>query len=78
LVAIIVTTDYSSSYRDALRAVLDAAGSEYGLDNMVQAIRESASSGPTAVLQRLTDELQSFVGGHPQHDDIPLIAISKT
>ncbi len=65
-------------YTDGVTEALDAAGSEYGLDNMVQAIRESASSGPTAVLQRLTDELQSFVGGHPQHDDITLIAISKT
>ena len=65
-------------YTDGVTEALDAAGSEYGLDNMVQAIRESASSGPAAVLQRLTDELQSFVGGHPQHDDITLIAISKT
>jgi len=65
-------------YTDGVTEALDAAGSEYGLDNVVQAIRESASEGPTAVLQRLTDELQSFVGGHPQHDDITLIAISKT
>jgi sigma-B regulation protein RsbU (phosphoserine phosphatase) len=65
-------------YTDGVTEALDAAGSEYGIDNMVQAIRESASNGPTAVLQRLTDELQSFVGGHPQHDDITLIAISKT
>jgi sigma-B regulation protein RsbU (phosphoserine phosphatase) len=65
-------------YTDGVTEALDAAGAEYGLENMVQAIRESASNGPTAVLQRLTDELQSFVGGHPQHDDITLIAISKT
>lgn len=65
-------------YTDGVSEALDSAGAEYGLDNVMQAIRESAHEGPAAVLQRLTDELQTFVGGHPQHDDITLIAISKT
>ena len=65
-------------YTDGVTEALDSGGAEYGLDNVMQAIRESASDGPAAVLQRLTDDLQTFVAGHPQHDDITLIAISKT
>ena len=28
-------------------------------------------------LRQITDDLKTFVGGHPQHDDITLIAIRK-
>ncbi len=65
-------------YTDGVSEALDPEGMELGLENVMLAIRESAPNGPGAVLQRLTDDLRTFAGTQPQHDDITLIAISKT
>ncbi len=64
-------------YTDGVTEALDASGTEFGMVNLIQGIRESAPAGPVAVLERLTDDLRTFVGDQPQHDDITLIAISK-
>jgi sigma-B regulation protein RsbU (phosphoserine phosphatase) len=47
------------------------------MDRTNHAILESAPDGAVAILQRLTEDLKTFVGAAPQHDDITLIVIRK-
>jgi phosphoserine phosphatase RsbU/P len=44
---------------------------------MIQSILAGAPDGAAAVITRLTDDLRTFVGKYPQHDDITMIVIRK-
>lgn len=65
-------------YTDGVTEMLDASGDEFGPERMVQSVRASASEGAQGVIARLTDDVRNFAGGHPQNDDITLIAVRKT
>jgi sigma-B regulation protein RsbU (phosphoserine phosphatase) len=65
-------------YTDGVTEALDAAGNEFGFERMNECVKASAAKGAPAVIARVIDELRSFVGSHPQNDDITLIAIRKT
>lgn len=81
-----VTNDFSLSldagdclvfYTDGVTEALDRAGEEFGLEAMKRAIQASAPEGAAAVVSRVSAEVRAFIGEHPQHDDITLIAIRK-
>ena len=81
-----VTSDFSLTlepddclvlYTDGVTEALNAAGDEFGMPNVIQAIRASAADGAAGVIAKLTDDLRAFVGSQPQHDDITLIVIRK-
>jgi sigma-B regulation protein RsbU (phosphoserine phosphatase) len=65
-------------YTDGVTEALNGQGHEFGLDAMIERIQASASGGAPAIVARLTEDLRSFIGTHPQNDDITLIAIRKT
>jgi sigma-B regulation protein RsbU (phosphoserine phosphatase) len=65
-------------YTDGVTEALDAAGEEFGVEAMKRAIQASAPEGAAAIVRRVAEEVRAFVGDHPQHDDITLIAIRKT
>ena len=82
-----ITSDFAISlerddclllYTDGVTEALDANGDEFGPERMIQCVRASAPNGAPAMIKNLIDELRSFVGAHPQNDDITLIAIRKT
>lgn len=64
-------------YTDGVTEALDRAGDEFGVEAMKRAIQASAPEGAAAVVRRVAEEVRAFVGDHPQHDDITLIAIRK-
>jgi sigma-B regulation protein RsbU (phosphoserine phosphatase) len=64
-------------YTDGATEALDEKGLEFGMAKLVQGLQASADSGAPAIIRRLTEDLKSFVGAYPQHDDITLIAIRK-
>ena len=64
-------------YTDGVTEALDSAGAEFGLENVIRSVVSSAGDGAAGVLARLTEDLRSFVGQTPQHDDITLIVIRK-
>lgn len=64
-------------YTDGVTEALDSAGAEFGLENVIRSVVSSAGDGAASVLARLTEDLRSFVGHTPQHDDITLIVIRK-
>ncbi len=57
---------------------LDAEGNEFSAGRMIESVRASAQNGAPAVIAQLIEDLRTFVGSHPQNDDITLIAIRKT
>jgi sigma-B regulation protein RsbU (phosphoserine phosphatase) len=65
-------------YTDGVTEALDANGDEFGPERMIESVRASAPKGARAIIDRLIEELRSFVGSQPQNDDITLIAIRKT
>lgn len=65
-------------YTDGATEALDQEGLEYGLPRLVQGLQASAPHGASSVVKYVAEDVKSFVGSHPQHDDITLIAIAKT
>jgi sigma-B regulation protein RsbU (phosphoserine phosphatase) len=65
-------------YTDGATEALDQEGMEYGLPRLVQGLQASAPHGAASVVSFVADDVKNFVGSHPQHDDITLIAIAKT
>ena len=64
-------------YTDGVTEALDAEGDEFGLERMIQSVQKGAVEGAPAIINRLIEEVRSFIGSQPQHDDITLIAIRK-
>jgi len=82
-----VTSDFSLTlerddclilYTDGVTEALDSQGEEFGMANVIKSVLASASEGASQMIAKLTDDLRTFVGSHPQHDDITLIVIRKT
>jgi phosphoserine phosphatase RsbU/P len=71
------TSDCLILYTDGVTEALDANGLEFGMSRLTEAIQASAAAGAPAILSRVTADLKTFVGNHPQNDDITLIAIRK-
>ena len=65
-------------YTDGVTEALDGNGDEFGLDRAVHSVQASAPDGAPAIINRLIEDVRSFVGSTPQNDDITLIAIRKT
>jgi len=72
------TDDCLLLYTDGATEALDVNGLEFGASRLTQGLQAAAPHGSAAVIQRLTEDLKSFVGNHIQYDDITLIAIRKT
>lgn len=64
-------------YTDGATEALDRSGDEYGLPRLTEILQGGASQGATGIVKKITEDLKSFVGNYPQHDDITLIAIRK-
>jgi len=65
-------------YTDGVTEAIDTQGDEFGIERTIQAVRASALNGAPAIVNRLIDDLRTFVGSQSQNDDITLIAIRKT
>jgi sigma-B regulation protein RsbU (phosphoserine phosphatase) len=67
-------------YTDGVTEALDSAGDEFGVERMIESIRASAGNGAKAqaIIGRVIDDVRTFAGTAPQHDDITLIAVRKT
>ncbi|GAB4166921.1 MAG: hypothetical protein Fur0032_04580 [Terrimicrobiaceae bacterium] len=65
-------------YTDGATEALDADGMEFGLDRLVNALCAAAPYKSRDVVSRLTEDLRTFVGDYPKHDDVTVIAIRKS
>ncbi len=65
-------------YTDGITEALDANGDEFGPERMIHSVQASARDGAEELIARLTTDVRTFAGGHPQNDDITIIAVRKT
>jgi sigma-B regulation protein RsbU (phosphoserine phosphatase) len=70
--------DLIISYSDGLTEAENPAGEMFEEPRVLQIIRESGPLGAEAVIERLTGELERFTKGHPQTDDITILAMGRT
>ena len=71
------TDDCLVLYTDGITEALDAEGDEFGPERMVRSVQASAGEGAAGLIARLTADVRTFAGGHPQNDDITLIVVRK-
>lgn len=64
-------------YTDGVSEALDIHGDEFGIERLQQILKEKSPQGAAAVVNSLIEQVGQFVGGHPQSDDITLIAIQR-
>jgi len=62
---------------DGVNEAIDHKGLEFGARRLEQAFREAAHLSPSKIVKHLQTTLATFVGDHPQADDITLIAIKR-
>jgi sigma-B regulation protein RsbU (phosphoserine phosphatase) len=65
-------------YTDGVTETLNAEGDEFGVDRMMQSVRDSATNEAPAIVKKIIEDVRTFTGSVPQNDDITLIAIRRT
>src|SRR6266700_3907004 len=64
-------------YTDGVTEALNTEGDEFGLGRTIESVRASATDGAQAIVKRVIDDVNDFIGSTPKNDDITLIAIRK-
>jgi sigma-B regulation protein RsbU (phosphoserine phosphatase) len=64
-------------YTDGVTEAMDRHGTEFGIERLMQYLKESALESSENLLKRLTENIQAFIHHQLQHDDITLITIRK-
>lgn len=67
--------DVVVAYTDGVSEAMNPQDEEWGLDNLLDAIRVSSKEGANSVLNNVRQRLERFVGSRPQYDDMTLLAL---
>ncbi len=67
--------DVVVAYTDGITEALNAAGEEWGVDRLREAVKVAAGEGANSVLNNVRQRLARFVGNRPQYDDMTLLAL---
>lgn len=65
-------------YTDGATEAVNPEGTEFGIERLMEALRESAGSGAPEVVARVAGAVQQFTGQNLKHDDFTLIALRKS
>jgi len=65
-------------YTDGVTETLNPDGDEFGVERMMQSVRDGANDGAQVIVKRIIEDVREFTGAVPQNDDMTLIAIRKT
>jgi sigma-B regulation protein RsbU (phosphoserine phosphatase) len=71
----IATGDWLAIFTDGVTEAENAAAQEYGEGRLMQTLNASSAAAPEAALNAIMADLDRFVGGAPQHDDITLMLL---
>ena len=64
-------------YTDGVTEATDAANTLYGTDRMLEALNRGQDRTPEELLRAVKRDIDLFVGGAPQFDDITMLAIQR-
>jgi serine phosphatase RsbU (regulator of sigma subunit) len=62
-------------YTDGITEARDRAGSEFGRDNLIEAVATAGPKGAAELSSDIRERLRRFVGDTPQQDDITLLIL---
>lgn len=65
-------------YTDGLSECLDGDGNDYGADRLSDLLQNNVDLSPDGIIGLCREELHSFGGGNPLHDDLTIMAIRRT
>jgi phosphoserine phosphatase RsbU/P len=65
-------------FTDGVVEAEDINGDEYGEERLLFMLHSGAQLAPGQMLQKLTADLDHFVAGAPQHDDITCMLVKAS
>lgn len=65
-------------YTDGIVEATNEQGEMFGFDRLIEAIQGTRSLTAEALLKEITDRINAFAGGAPQHDDLTVIVLNAT
>ena len=69
------TGDTAYLYTDGVVEAMDAAEEEYGQKRYFDFLAAHRTLPPQEIIEKCLEDIREFTRGHPQHDDITMIAI---
>ncbi len=67
--------DTAIFYTDGVVEAMDRENREYGQKRFFDLIESNRNSMPQEIIKKTLDDISSFIGDNPQHDDITLVAL---
>lgn len=67
--------DTAVFYTDGVVEAMDPTDNEYGQNRFFDLIAANRNLTPTEIIKKTLEDVKTFTKGHPQHDDITLVAI---
>jgi transposase len=64
-------------YTDGVTEAMNARRDQYGEDRLLGAIKEWGKLSPEQFIDKLEGDIKKFTAGHPQNDDITVVAIKE-
>ncbi len=68
--------DLVVTYTDGITEAMDDTGEEWGLENLLNSIKENNKHTATNLLENIENKVLEFAGNTPQHDDMTMLAIN--
>jgi sigma-B regulation protein RsbU (phosphoserine phosphatase) len=65
-------------YTDGINEALDDEGNEFGQEQLKAVLREAGPQSVAFLVKTIVDRVQNFSSGHPQNDDITLVAVQRS
>ena len=62
-------------YTDGFTEAMNENGDEYGEDRFLQFLNDNDNSSANELVNMAINEIQSFVGTAPQHDDMTMVVL---
>lgn len=64
-------------YTDGVTEAMNEKREQYGEDRLVRIVREHGRRHPKEFIKILEGDIKTFTGGHPQNDDITVVAVKE-
>jgi anti-anti-sigma factor len=64
-------------YTDGVTEAMNERREQYGEEKLLRLIKKHGRLAPTEFIERLSNDIKQFTGGHPQNDDITVVAIKE-
>ncbi|MFQ5420629.1 MAG: PP2C family protein-serine/threonine phosphatase [Anaerolineae bacterium] len=67
--------DVLTFYTDGFTEASDATGNEFGEDRLEREISAAKERTANGIIQQVVRSVKTFVGSHPQHDDMTMVVL---